>query len=243
MTKKSSKVSRTPCHEVAHGGVGESGASSMVTHQVTEKPSKLMVLRTTETSLCPNTGAAAMLVVDGTVEAAGDVTAEGSSVQAEAALGARVVGIVHTYPLFNDVHCIRLGELSFRLDECELTQATAASTTKLSSMVPCRDVETREWYAWNDLMPPKPDRLYVVGEVRVPNPGVTVELVPRVHQGEGKKSLGLELILTQCPGIRPQVMTWKQARYDRVLVGGKLAQVEIFCEDEKIEQIPVEDVS
>lgn len=108
-----------PCNEVASGGVGESGASSMVIHHVEAKISKLMVLRTTETSLCPNTGAIAVLIAGDQV-AAGVITDQGSSIQLEAQPGDTVVGVVHTFPLFNDIACVRLGELHFRLDECDL---------------------------------------------------------------------------------------------------------------------------
>lgn len=117
------KAKGGPCVEVASGGVGESGASSQVVYQVKGRTSKLMVLRTTKSSLCGNTGAAAILVVNGVVEAAGKITKVGSSIQAEARPGDWVVGIVHTVPLFNKIACVRLGELSFRLDECDLVVA------------------------------------------------------------------------------------------------------------------------
>ncbi len=109
-----------PCIEVGRGGVGESGAASQVIHQMRGRISKLMVLRTVETSLCGNTGAVAILVVNGVPRAHGEITAKGSSIQAEASPGDWVVAIVHTIPLFNEIVCKRLGELSFRLDQCDL---------------------------------------------------------------------------------------------------------------------------
>lgn len=109
-----------PCVAVGHGGVGESGASTFIAHQVTGKVQKLMVLRTTKTSLCPNTGAVALLVVNGKPKAYGNITANGSSIQATAKPGAWVAAIVHTVPLFNDIACIRLGELSVQFDQCDL---------------------------------------------------------------------------------------------------------------------------
>lgn len=109
------------CTAVAKGGVGESGASSFLSHKVTATNQKLMVLRNVESSLCPNTGAVAMLVVNGNPVAHGDITKVGSSIQTDpVAAGDIVVAIVHTVPLFNDIACIRLGELSVVLDECEL---------------------------------------------------------------------------------------------------------------------------
>ena len=111
-----------PCVAVGKGGVGESGASTLILYQVTGKIQKLMVLRTTETSLCPNTGAVALLVVDGVPMAYGDITAEGSSIQTTADPGQWVAAIVHTVPLFNDIACVRLGELYVQLDQCDLVE-------------------------------------------------------------------------------------------------------------------------
>lgn len=109
-----------PCEAVGKGGVGESGPSALITHQVTGTIQKLMVLRTTETSLCPDTGAVAILLVNGVPKAYGDITADGSSIQTTANPGEWVVAIVHTVPLFNGIVCVRLGELSVQLDQCDL---------------------------------------------------------------------------------------------------------------------------
>lgn len=109
-----------PCIAVGRGGVGESGASAFISHQVTGTVQKLMVLRTTETSLCPNTGAVAVFVVNGDPRAHGNITVEGSSIQTTANPGEWVAAIVHTVPLFNEIACVRLGELSVQLDQCDL---------------------------------------------------------------------------------------------------------------------------
>lgn len=245
MAKSRSSKSSSPCVEVGKGGVGESGASSMVVHQVSATIAKLMVLRTVDSSLCPNTGAVAILSVNGDVQASGTITAVGSSIQAEAGPGDWVVGIVHTVPLFNDIHCIRLGELSYRLDECDFVTTAGGSgettTAASGSVVPCQGVKTRDWYAWNDLMPPRPDHLHVVGEVYVPNPGVEPSLLPRHPPAKGK-TLALDLVLVQRPGVWPQVFVWKPVRYDKVLRGRGYRTVEIYCGDQKIETIDVEDV-
>jgi hypothetical protein len=110
------------CVAVAKGGVGESGASSLLVHKVGAKIQKLMVLRNVNSSLCPDTGAVAMLLVNGQPVAQGDITKVGSSIQTPATVksGDVVVAIVHTVPLFNGVVCIQLGELSVALDECDL---------------------------------------------------------------------------------------------------------------------------
>lgn len=109
-----------PCTTVEHGGVGESGESTLLHHEVGGPTSKMMVLRTVDSNLCPNTGAAAILVVDGQPGAHGVITDTGSSIQVEAEPGANVIAIVHTIPLFNEITCIRLGELEVELQECDL---------------------------------------------------------------------------------------------------------------------------
>ena len=110
------------CVAVANGGVGESGASSFLLHKVKAKIQKLMVLRNVNSSLCPNTGAVAMLVVNGNPVAQGDITKVGSSIQTAGTVksGDVVAAIVHAVPNFKKIVCIRLGELSVELRECDL---------------------------------------------------------------------------------------------------------------------------
>lgn len=110
------------------------------------------------------------------------------------------------------------------------------------SCLPCKDAKTRDWYAWINRMPPPPDELHVVGEVLVPNPGVDPLLVPKEPQGINPQILLLELFLCQRPGNWPQVLVWKQARYDKVLRRGQsYKQVQIFCGDQSIALIDVEE--
>jgi hypothetical protein len=109
-----------PCVTVGDGSVGESGASALISHQVTGRIQKLMVLRTTKSDLCGNTGAIGVLVVNGKPAAMGNITAPGSSIQATADPGDWVDAIVHTVPLRNDIVCVRLGNLYVQLDECDL---------------------------------------------------------------------------------------------------------------------------
>jgi len=110
------------CVAVANGGVGESGASSFLLYEVKAKIQKLMVLKNVKSSLCPNTGAVAMLVVNGIPVAHGNITKAGSSIQTPGTVkrGDVVVAIVHTIPLYNQIVCVRLGELDVELRECDL---------------------------------------------------------------------------------------------------------------------------
>ncbi|MGH1542857.1 MAG: hypothetical protein ACRBHB_20730 [Arenicella sp.] len=117
MTIKKSNSSL--CSVVGSGGVGESGNSRLLHHKVTGPISKLMVVRTTQSNLCPNTGAIAVLTVNGTPVSSGVISDRGGSIQAEAEPGDSVCAIVATVPLFNDIQCIMLGELSFDFEECD----------------------------------------------------------------------------------------------------------------------------
>jgi hypothetical protein len=108
--------------------------------------------------------------------------------------------------------------------------------------LPCTGVETRDWYAWLNLMPPPPDELHVVGEVYVANPGVDPFLTPRVPQGINPQILLLDLYLCQRPGLWPQIMVWKPVRYDKVAPGVKYTEINVFCGDEMIANFPVHEV-
>lgn len=105
--------------------------------------------------------------------------------------------------------------------------------------LPCKDLKTQDWYAWLNLMPPSPDDFHVVGEVYVPNPGVDPLLTYKNPQGINPDILLLDLHLIQKPGIWPAVFVWKQARYDKIVIKTKYTQVQIFCDDDIIVDIPV----
>lgn len=225
------------CLSVAKGGVGESGASELLTHTVNDPISKMLILRNIESSLCPNTWALASLFVNGVPVASGNVSSEGSSIQAEVAPGGSVAAVVHAVPNFSRVVCVRLGEASVSLEECDLVGLSQTGES-LGGVVPTGNIVTRDWYAWNDRMPPKPDQFHVVGEVQVPNPGVDVLLSPRVPQGINSKILLMDLLLHQRPGIWPQVVAWKPVRYDKI--NADYESVEIYYDGTNIVQIPVE---
>ena len=100
---------------VATGGVGESGADCFLHHVPTGGTHSVYLLRTVKTTLCPNTGAVAMLLVNGVPQAHGVITAQGSSLRVEANSGDHVIVLIHAIPLFNEISCIRLGELQVEL--------------------------------------------------------------------------------------------------------------------------------
>jgi hypothetical protein len=123
-----------------------------------------------------------------------------------------------------------------------LAAAPGTTTIDRSGVVDCTGAKTQGWYAWNDLMPPKPDWFHLVGEVQVGNPGVQAVLTPRIPQGANGAILLLDLSLHQQSGIWPQQVTWVPARYDKVLTGAAYTQVQVFCNDKVIHDMKVETV-
>lgn len=97
-------------------------------------------------------------------------------------------------------------------------------------------MDTKEWYAWLNLMPPKPDDLHVTGQVFVGNPGVLAYLNVRGEKGMDSNILLLDLHLVQQPGMWTQNMTWVTARYDKTLSPSspKYTDVKVFFNDEII---------
>jgi hypothetical protein len=118
-----------------------------------------------------------------------------------------------------------------------------ADTKVEAQLVTGNPPHTRAWYAWNDLMPPTPDFVHVVGEVRVPNPGVEAQLTYREPQGFNPSILLLDLRLHQRPGIWPQMITWKPARYDAVLGGIKYSRAVIFYDGVPLTAVDVRDIA
>lgn len=103
-------------------------------------------------------------------------------------------------------------------------------------------VPTRDWYAWNNLMPPKPDDFHIVGEVQVGNPTIAAKLCPKEPQGNDSDTLLMNLILIEQAGGSIQVLTWIPARYDKILLNSTYKKVEIFFEEQKIADVPVENI-
>ncbi|MGE7959155.1 hypothetical protein ACQKQA_21690 [Pseudomonas sp. NPDC089530] len=97
-------------------------------------------------------------------------------------------------------------------------------------------INCKNWHAWLDTMPPKPDELHVVGDVEVANPGVTAYLTVRVPQGINPAILLLDLHLFQRPGHWIQQVTCTQARFSRVLPPNSThyTAIEIFYNGERI---------
>jgi hypothetical protein len=101
-------------------------------------------------------------------------------------------------------------------------------------------IETRNWNAWINKMPPPPDTLHVRGEVEVSNPGVHVALFKKQPQGFNPQIILLELFLIQQPGIWPDVVTIKPAAYEEVGQSLSYTNAEVFQQGETVASMPVQ---
>lgn len=97
-------------------------------------------------------------------------------------------------------------------------------------------IQCRDWHAWLNTMPPKPDDFHVIGDVLVGNPGIHPVLTMRVSEGTNPSILTLDLHLVQQPGIWPQIVTCAPAKFDRVMPpnSSNYEAVEIYSNGEQI---------
>lgn len=100
-----------------------------------------------------------------------------------------------------------------------------------------KKLKTKDWYAWNNLMPPPPDSFHTIGEVCVPNPGVQAMLYPREPQGINPNILMLDLFLWQESGVWTLGQTWKGLKYEKI--NQTYEVVEVHYNNEKIAEIEV----
>jgi hypothetical protein len=103
-------------------------------------------------------------------------------------------------------------------------------------------IKTKDWYAWLNAMPPKPDDLHVIGEVLVDNPHINPILTMKEPQGINPQILMLELHLIKAFHTHDEQATklhhvWKTARFDKIVISSKYTSVDIFFEGNKITTI------
>ena len=102
--------------------------------------------------------------------------------------------------------------------------------------------KNKDWYAWEDQMPPNPPgpTLYVTGEVETSGGNIVPVLKPAVPQGINPKILILDLTLldTHRPGIA--VVDYRTAWYSQDVTPGQYSQVQINWEGAEIKSIDVE---
>jgi hypothetical protein len=103
-------------------------------------------------------------------------------------------------------------------------------------------VDTSDWYAWLNKMPPGPTSFHVTGVVYLPSPGYDARLVEASPQGTKPTGLFLDLQVTPRPGIWPQVITPVSVRYDQSPARVMYQSVLVREPDGDTIQIDVEEV-
>ena len=105
-------------------------------------------------------------------------------------------------------------------------------------------LETKNWRAWIDLKPPRPNRFHIASDVLAGNPGVQALLVVQEPEGITPAILQLELRLIQQSGEWPPIPTWVKAEYYQMLAPGgvKRTQVDIVVNGAPFATVPVIEV-
>jgi hypothetical protein len=103
-------------------------------------------------------------------------------------------------------------------------------------------VDTSDWYAWMNRMPPGPASFHITGTVHLPSAGYEAKLEPAAPQGINPAELILDLRVTQKKGGWPDVLVPQSVRYDVENVTGAYKTVLIREPDGDAVQVPVEEV-
>lgn len=111
-------IDTSTCTSLAKTQIGEARSSDVLEHKVSEAVTKQIVLEAVDSNLCGSHAAVAMLVVDGKVAAAGDVSTKGSALQAKVGKGQTVRAFIHLVDAATDIQCVTLGNSSIILLDC-----------------------------------------------------------------------------------------------------------------------------
>lgn len=103
-------------------------------------------------------------------------------------------------------------------------------------------VDTSDWYAWLNKMPPGPTSFHVTGVVYLPTPGYDARLVVASPQGINPAQLILDLEVRPRPGIWPHVVTPVSVRYDQNPASVMYQSVLVREPDDDAVQIDVDEV-
>ena len=102
-------------------------------------------------------------------------------------------------------------------------------------------LDTEDFYAWVNRMPPGPPSFHVTGTVVLPTPGYDVKLVPATPQGINPRDFIMDLQITERPGKWPQVVTPMTVRYDVQDYKGQYASVLVRLPNGEAIQLEVEE--
>lgn len=103
-------------------------------------------------------------------------------------------------------------------------------------------VDTTDWYAWVNRMPPGPASFHVTGTVVLPSPGYDVALRVAAPQGINPRQLILCLEVTAKPGFWPQVITTQSVRFDLPSYNGSYGSVLVREPDGDTVHVDIDEV-
>jgi hypothetical protein len=134
--------------------------------------------------------------------------------------------------------------LAFAMLDGKVVGSSSVPVGAASSTCPKNPVtvDTSDWYAWVDKMPPGPASFHVTGTVHLPTPGYTASLELASPQGINPSDLILDLHVKPLPGIWPQVITPVTVRYDQSQSSGSYETVLVREPDGDAVRLDVEDV-
>lgn len=103
-------------------------------------------------------------------------------------------------------------------------------------------LETRNWFAWENNMPPGPVRLQVTGEVKTPSAHQVPRLTRAVPQGINPRILILNLTVEETGKTGPEVVDFRRAYYEEECRPEQFTDVQINCEGSLLQMIKVDRV-
>jgi hypothetical protein len=103
-------------------------------------------------------------------------------------------------------------------------------------------IDTRNWYAWENNMPPGPVRLQATGEVKTPSAHKLPRLTRAKPQGINPKILILDLTVEETGKVGPEVVDFRRAYYEEGCKPEQFTEVQINCEGSLLQMIKVERV-
>ncbi|MBB3032651.1 hypothetical protein [Alteriqipengyuania lutimaris] len=133
-------------------------------------------------------------------------------------------------------HLTALAAGTLSLSACAAYDAPPTSTPPADE---CPVYESRDWQAWIDTMPgpgAKPT-LHITGEVDMPTPGWSVELIGGPADRMNPPGLRFRLEAEKPDGMTMQVITPTEVRYAETTPYSAIRQIVITCGDEALATI------
>ena len=101
-------------------------------------------------------------------------------------------------------------------------------------------LKTRNWFAWENNMPPGPVRLQVTGEVETPSAHQVPRLTRADPQGINPRILILNLTVEETGKTGPEVVDFRRAYYEEECRPEQFTEVQINCEGSLVQMIKVD---